>query len=361
MKIGILTFHRAYNYGAVLQAYATQEYLKQMGHDVEIVDYMPNYFVERNKLIKFGRGNLISRLKSFVISLLLYRRSVEKANKINCFIDSYFSLSPIKYLFPFSANYDYDAFIVGSDQVWNPDITNGFDSVFWGRFKIKDGAKIISYAASMSQINLPDFEKECVSKLLVNFTSISVRESELALLMQPLVEKKISVVLDPTLLIDSAVWHKLAVRPTLDKPYLLVYTVSKFRETMKMARVIAAERGLSIVVLSGIGNGYNKNEYFVSPSPEEFVGWFMCADFVLTSSFHGTAFSLIFNKSFYSVSNGTKHDSRQRTLLSSLTLAHRIVSPDQLPTFSMIDYTAKDVKMEDIKKQSIGFIRDSLT
>ncbi len=360
MKIGILTFHCAHNFGAVLQAYATQEQLKKMGHEVEIIDYQPAYLRTRYKLFINKEGGLLVKLKCLLANLFKCRVRHQRIVGFERFIKDRMVLSPKKYTAPFQYNKEYDLYVIGSDQVWNPEITEGFDTVFWGNFGVKDGARIISYAASMAAIELTESSRAFIKESLTHFSSIAVRETALAQFLQQFTPKEINIVQDPTLLVDISVWKKIATKPNLSDPYLLVYPLGNYKDVIRMSRAIAKEKKLQMVVLSPNKKDRRENERYIIATPEEFVGWFMYADFIVTSSFHGTAFSLIFTKSFYTILKGNSRDERQKTLLKSVGLEDRAVYPNQSPKFSITDYSVVLDRLIQLREKSISYLEKSI-
>ena len=218
-KIGILTFHCAHNYGAVLQCYALQETLKKMGHDVEVIDYRPQYLLSPYAVFNINRiksNNPLKIIKRSIRETILLGVRLKRYYTFYQFIKNKLSLSSriTKYNIPES----YDVYIMGSDQIWNPKITEGFDPVYFGNFNFQKGSKkYISYAASMEANELNNQAKNTYKKFLKNFDSISVRENQLAELLQPLSEKNIETVLDPTLLADNQIWDNIAQKPDISK------------------------------------------------------------------------------------------------------------------------------------------------
>lgn len=361
MKIGLLTFHGAHNYGAVLQAYATQEKIKEIGFDIEVIDYNPAYLIKQ-KIFPTSSYNSISvNLKLIIEGIISLPWKLKRRANFQKFINQKLQLSNQKYLQnPFSENTDYDLYIMGSDQIWNCKLTKGFDSVYLGNFKTKPTAKKITYAASMSHYGLSISQKEEFSNLLSNFNAISVREKELEDLLAKEFKVTSTTVVDPTFLLTKDKWKSISIKPDIKKKYILVYAVGLQEETMKLAKKIAKQFDLEVVELTmGVDKKAVVNNY-QKASPEEYVGLFEYAAFVITSSFHGTAFSIIFNKPFYSIEQGNDKDSRQKTLLDNLGLTDRFIKHNDLPDYKMIDYNLVNSKIEYLKTESINFLKNNL-
>ncbi len=359
MKIGILTFHCAHNYGAVLQCYALQEVLKSLGHNVKVIDYRPTYLVNCYKTLKLT----VSRhprwlLKHTVKEFLKFSREKRRHQAFSRFIESRLDLSPRSDGKFFVSNMD--AYIFGSDQIWSPAITRGFDDIYWGKLPFNKGnKKYITYAASLGKESLTEEEKECVSENLKNFDAVSVRESSLKNLLAPLTDKKVEQVLDPTLLAPCAVWDKLDDKIEEGK-YVLVYQVRQDPNTMAIARHIAQQINAKIVILEAYVNWRNESERKSCASPEDFVAYIKHASCVVTTSFHGTAFSVIFNKPFYCLKFSDSTDARSKSLLRSLHLENRMIDKRDRPSFSDIDYSEANVVLNQWRKDSMAFLQESL-
>lgn len=315
MKIGILTFHSAHNYGAVLQAYALQKYLMSFNHTVEFINYNNEKLLRVYKWFEFKRFKTLNVTKFYTEFKLLSPRK-RRFVKFESFIDKYLYLSP--------KNYDtksYDVIIIGSDQVWNTDLTSGFDKMYWGNFVIKNECNLISYAASM-QDEISESNKLQIKKLLGNFSGISVREDSIARNLAMLLGIDIPVVLDPTLLLSSNEWEQICANKIVRRPYLLFYQVRKNEKAKLIAEQIAENLNLEIVNLSA-GIDLNNSPEFIDAGPLDFVSLFKNASYVVCTSFHGTVFSIIFNVPFCSIILNDGKDNRVLSLLSKLNLVDR--------------------------------------
>lgn len=359
-KIGILTFHCAHNYGAVLQCYALQETLKKLGYDVEIIDYRPKYIVNAYKI--FNMHHFISRnpikmaKKCFNEFLSIYMR-IKRYYVFEKFINKKLKLS--EYLINNEIPSKYDIYIIGSDQIWNPKITNNFDRIYFCQFKFNKGnRKYIAYAASMEAKKLSAYEKTYYRNNLKNFDTISVRENQLAELLQPLTSKKIFTVLDPTLLLTSTTWKKIIDRPILNKKYVLVYQVRYNKNTHIIAKNIAKQIGGIVVEISSDASFKMRRNLKQSASPIEFLNYIMNAAFVVTTSFHGTAFSIIFERPFYCIHLDDESDSRSYSLLSYLGLSDRMISFYDKPSLNNIQYKHTRNLLNKLQNESISLLKE---
>ena len=334
MKIGILTFHCAHNYGAVLQCYALQEYLKSFGHEVYVIDYRPQY-------LKYGlfvwykwfSFNPLKCLKKILWQIHTFSIQRNRSIKFENFIHNKINLRELNLR---SCNHDIDCFVFGSDQIWRKN-REVFDPVYFADFNAAKNRKLISYAASMGINSLSDNEKKQISKWLKRFSIITVREKYLKELLQPLTDKKIYNVIDPTFLLQPQDWDEIAINPSLNKPYVLIYQVIYNQSVYNIAQKAATEIGASIIeIVSNVKETINSHQTVQTASPEEFLGWFRNAKFVVTTSFHGTAFSLIFNRPFVSIKQNRLSDLRIESMLSQIQLSNRFVKgfdSEWKPTF----------------------------
>lgn len=362
MKIGLLTFHSAHNYGAVLQAYATQEKVKELGHHIEVIQYNPDYLIKQ-KLFPVSRNNSpMVNLKLIVEGVLTFSSKILRRKKFENFINNKLQLSAKEYLNkPFQSNLDYDIFIMGSDQIWNCKLTKGFDKVYLGNFETKPSARKITYAASMSHYGLTAAQSSEFATLIENFNQISVREEDLQEFLSKNYNKNSTIVVDPTFLLTANKWSAMAEKPKTNKKYVLVYSVDLRNDALRIAQNIAKEIQAEVIELSmNVDKNGLKNKYQTA-SPEAYVGLFENAAFVVTSSFHGTAFSVIFNKPFYSIAHGSDKDSRQKTILNNLGVLDRFIAKDSNPSFKTLDYTIPNQKLNDLRESSIQFLEKSLT
>lgn len=363
MKIGILTFHCAHNYGAVLQCYALQETLRSLGHEVEVIDYRPEYLLIPYRVFsksRFLRRNPFKMLKACIRESLLLPKRIKRYRAFQSFINNNLNLSQ-----PVVANKipsKYDVYIMGSDQIWNPKITKGFDPVYFGYFDFGKGNKTyISYAASMTARQLDSDSERYLKRALMNFNAISVREIQLKTLLQPLTEKEVVPVLDPTLLADKNIWDKMAQIPNCDKKYVLVYQIRRDANVIRIAQDIAKSMGAEVVEITAFPTLIfsNKNEQCLSPV--EFLGWIKNAQFVVTSSFHGTVFSILFSRPFFCVKLDNVSDTRSISLLKNLKLEDRFIEKDEGNLkLSPIDYTEPNRLLLYLQTKSRTFLKNAL-
>jgi len=361
MKIGILTFHCAHNYGAVLQCYATQEFLRSKGYDVEIINYRPKYLLDPYKRFNIKRiisKNPIRIIKNVIKELIVLSIRIKRWRGFEEFINTNLILS--NKVTKESIPDNYDIYIVGSDQIWNPQITRGFDRTYFCKFPfVKGNKRYIAYAASMEAKTLDNNAIEHYRDNLRHFDAISVRENKLLDLLQPLIDKPVVQVLDPTLMISPQIWDKIQSDNDEEDKYVAVYQVRNNVNTIRIAYHIANQIGAKVKILVASPQ-INMKDTEQTATPEDFVSTIRSAACVVTTSFHGSAFSVIFNRPFYTIKLNDGADSRSSSLLDSLDLKDRMIGINDLPTFTLIDYTNVNNKLNILRENSQCFLREIL-
>lgn len=353
MKIGILTFHRASNYGAVLQAYALTEILRSWNLDAEIVDY------RCPEVENCHHPNKLFKRLSFPSACIHYYGKHKKFKNFDLFRQRKLHLSP-KYD---ESNIDslsnnYDLFISGSDQVWSKKYS-GMDTTYLLDFEA-DTNKKFSYAASFGFTEFPENTKETYQNLLKQFYAISVREKSAVDLLQNQCNIDSYLCLDPTLLLGSDKWSTFCQPPKQDKKYILIYRVQPPKNLINYAKKLSEQTGYEIIYLNSSYTDHKELRHARFSTPEEFVGWFAHAEYVLTNSFHGTAFSIIFHKNLIvELQTQQSINTRSRDLLEICGLSNRVL-PNDFQNFSLqeINWELVSEKLELEKEKSIAYLRE---
>lgn len=360
MKIGILTFYNVANYGAALQAWALKDFLMSHGHDVEFVNHTPRatadnfYSVLRNSII--GDCSVLKKVVKVFLLPINVSLGLIKISKYRSFVKRFLAENPVQ-----DSIEGYDAVIVGSDQVWNYKLTGGYDPFFWGTADCKGTRpKHIAYAASVNLSNIED--EGFASKALSDFSAISVREKTAIPLLSKYTNKPIHFVCDPTCLVTREAWNKLIDKKLIpEEDYLLIYPVGNVEETIRIGKRIAKERGLKVVrMMSQISMRQDKDTYFYD-GPEGFLSKISGAKVVVTSSFHGTILSVIFNRDFYSIRQNAGSNDRALSLLTYLGIEGRLVSSyEQCRECAPINYNEVNSKIDAFRDLSADFLTKSL-
>lgn len=340
-KIRTITFHHAYNFGSVLQAYALQEFVRSMAEvDYQIINFYTDF---QEKL--YGVLNPFDCCKNMVknaIALPYVRQLRERHEKFDEFLASECSLTErYKTLEQLeAANVEADYFISGSDQLWNVR-SQDFSDAYYLPF-VKCGRKC-SYAASFGplKINWAEYDKEKYARLLSEYQYISVRENGSAENIKMLLSDEAEVNVDPTLLLSEEQWRKIESDADYnDGEYILLYCLEPSKEQLAMAEAISERLKLPIVIT----RYNNKNDMFnrfvkrYNAGPRDFLSYIDHAKLVLTSSFHGTAFSLIYGKPFYAF-NGMA-DNRISNILRATGQEERSI--DSMADVGSVTITSPD-------------------
>lgn len=368
MKVGILTFHRADNYGAVLQVYALYTQCVTMGYDTEVIDYRCNAIENaylKNKFPKLRKN--VYRWSLDVVNYLRFGRAwIEKRTKFDSFREL-FSMSNPHYISSDKCKVEeeYDCIITGSDQIWNTDILNNkLDEWYCYRRETSSKVGVISYAASVG--SLPHFEERFseFQSVLNGYNAISVRENEVQAFLEEKLNRKVHTVLDPTLLVDKQLWLSLiSERSIQNGKYLVYYDVEQNALSRQVAGDIARQGKYTVVMFNLIKSPRFDTRYLSDAGPLDFLNGIYGAECIVTSSFHATVFSILFQKKFIAVLHPMTGE-RIRTLLLTLGLEDRIVYESNENIMEImnqpIDYVSVELKLIELKESSVKFLRDAL-
>lgn len=325
MQIKTITCHRVYNYGASLQAYALQHYLEEKGHHVEIIDFWPYAFHGRyNFFYVNSRFRYFSLLQRFPVLKFFYglrfnrrmfktygrKGSFDKFEKqfLHLTDMSYSTSDALKKEPPFA-----DVYIAGSDQIWNTDMPNGHESAFYLDFGDKTIHRI-AYAASFGIPSVPDEYKNIISNRIHKLDFVSVREaSGLNILKNMGIENAVQV-LDPVFLLSADEWRKCVLYDSkhyhfIDDKYILIYDFIGDSRIKQLAINAAQNLKCKLVSLNDFRTYHYVDYNINNAGPCEFLNLIEHACLVITNSFHATAFSVIFNKEFYTFSLSTQNSS----------------------------------------------------
>lgn len=357
---GILTFHRALNYGAILQAYALQRKFKNLGYNAEIIDYRPE-FNER----RFEKPSVSEILKPRSLYNIIFRNGYFKFERgpFEEFINKNINLSP-------DVVYDenglkiynerYKKFIVGSDQVWNFACSE-HDVNYFLPFA-KNDIQRTSYAASFGVSNIKEeYEKE-YTNLINGFSAISVREEDGKKIVEKLTKKKANVVLDPTFLISKVEWAMIKDDSLINKNgYVLLYLMHEDRELIRIAKKIAKEKGVEVIYISDRLIKARGVKTYSNITPSQWVGLFYNATYIITNSFHGTAFSIICEKQFsIKLIENSIANSRLKNVLKKFGLEKRCINEDRENYKRKIDYNIINHKLVILQSDSEKFIKECI-
>lgn len=362
MKIGILTFHNAENFGAVLQCYSLQTILQNMGYDVEIIDYRcPKIEMSYdifNPRILFSMKNIFRSLRIYLNRFSNISDRKTKKQKYVDFRNKYLILSDRVKSCPKD---DYDAVIVGSDQVWNFGLTNGINNFYTLNFSLKPNAKRISYAASSEIKICNDIKngKYNISEPLKKFDAISVRENELKEALDSVLKGcKIEVHLDPVFLLGSNDFERIAIAPQ-EKKYILIYHLYESPEAAALADDLSEKNNKQVIEIHAAIQKRKTERHKYGLGPLEILGYIQYADIVFTTSFHGLALSIILEKDVWAFNSGL--NTRQQNILSKFGMSKRLINTKaDYDSNNVIDYQLVKQIITDEENRSCDYLDKNL-
>lgn len=328
MIIKTLTCHDVYNLGASLQAYALSKYLTDLGHDVEIIDYKPDYLSGHFRLTGVSNPKYDKPIIRIVYQMLKFPKRFialhgKRKKAFDSFKKEYLPVGKTRYNSEQELENNppmADLYIAGSDQIWNTLFKNGNDPAFYLQFVPPTKVKA-SYAASFATDKLYGEKTEQIRRWLFGLDHISVRERSGLVILRDLGIKEAACVLDPVFLLSKKEWEKMCV-PATDDDYLFVYDFDKNNQIKDFAYRIAKQQGYKIFTLQNLGYG---DRCYNQVGPKEFISLIMNARCIISNSFHATAFSIIFGKDFWVFNRHENINTRMLDLVNSLELGTRIV------------------------------------
>lgn len=367
-EINIITIHFGTNHGSVLQAYALSNYLTSIGYCVKIIDYVPERYKIWNSLVLRKRGKypfvfLCAYYPIAVIKSMRIRKIFESFLKQNLNLTKRYSSKEELKKNPPKA----DIYISGSDQVWNDDYNGSCEYSYFLDFVSSD-AKRIAYAASFGKEDVSNSEYlDKIEPLLKSFDEISVREKDAQNILNKIGVDSVFVV-DPVFLFTRQQWIDFGTKIEKKEPYILVYVMDGlYKELLDYAQKIKEQTGYHIYVVAFRKiNDKRIEKCFCFANPKDFVGLVSQADVVVTNSFHGTAFSVLFQKDFLTIGK-RKYNSRMLSLLGKLSLQKHFVPTGENYEIEKIKFMLKRndiIHEEDVLqnwiKESKEFIQTAL-
>ncbi len=340
IKIGIATYFQNYNYGSVLQAYALSTYVDSLGYDSFLMDYLDR----RNGFNTFLRiktyfnritcgiihpSVFIETLQTKKVSVETLNRTFEAKRKYEEFVQ--------KYLKVYSDDYrKLDFYIAGSDQVWKS-TAPGLHEFYFLRFSKKKGS--IAYAASLGEMIIPAYNKRRMKRYLKRFKAISVREEDSKILLENEYGIKVEHVVDPVMLVGKDFWkNRINEKPLVKGDYILCYFLDDCEHCYRLIKEKAKKENLPIIFVQTHSDIYayteEKRSTCIVPTPFEFLNLIYHSKYMMTDSFHGTVFALLFEKEFWTFYRQyrmrTGQNNRIESLLNMLQVKERLVINDKM-------------------------------
>lgn len=357
MRVGIMTYHKFNNYGSLLQAYALQKKLINLGIEVDVIDYQCDYVKRPYTLSSLRKKGLVGYAFGVIgpISRIPRYKNFKKFRK-NLVLSSSVNKKTIHNL-----GDAYDLYLTGSDVVWNHKVTDMDPNYFLGF--VKNCEKKGSYAASFGFKEIP---KELIDRyydLLKDFKYFHLREDVGVQIISDLLNRQAHAVLDPTLLLTKNEWSEIARNYEMKKDYILVYQLAPSKTLVEFTERLAKEKKLKIKYISFPMGKLVKCSLGLTEGPSEWVGLIKHAKYVVSDSFHGTAFSIIFNKQFFTEIAPYRKEfgSRIENILNMFNLSDRlIIDGDNKYVDNNIDYKLINEKLNIEREKSIAYLSSML-
>ncbi len=358
MKVKIITCHYAYNYGAVLQTHALCSLLNESGVTTEVINYRPYYY----------RGSTKSKnkLKLLLRKVIRVPDNIKSEKVFYSFLKRYVPMTEEykDYSQLEKANPEADLYIAGSDQIWNFSLPNGYDPFFYLKF-VKNGGFKISYAASLSADDITDEQMTYLRDNLADFDALSVREATGKTLLEKCGLKDIKTAMDPVYLHDRSFWDAMAKKPKMsDDKYILVFAFNRQKHVFEAAKKLAKKHGYKVYSINTFWEDVfqGTDKYFWNCIPEEFLYLIKHAQCVVTNSFHGLSFSLLFNRPVVLFEKDDKGNSRMTDLLTTLDLKDEILAkPGDEINIPKLDFDTINSRIEQKRQQSREFLNDCIS
>lgn len=372
MKIGLITYHAAYNFGSVLQAYATQEIIRNIAGNCEIINYRSREQKRIYSLFVWNKGSKF--VKSLVKNFLLIPEIKSRLRRAKIYEDlfqSKFCLSE-ECVTPEDvyAMWDkYDLIISGSDQIWNKHSNEliGVDWKYMYPYLLAGyNGKKVSYASSITNMSIDEINK--IIKYIREFNSVSVREYESSVMLNREFGLDTINVLDPTFLLTREDWISRLKLEKIDDSYILYYALDSFKEigkSLKKIKKYAKLRGRKIKIIApmNIVRTSKDVEVLYDIGPVQFLSFILNADTVITDSYHGTILSVNLQRDIYSICKNNPSDFRKVDILNRIGLANRVIGDlDDLlnRTYKQIDYSKINAILDELRQKSLIYLKSSI-
>lgn len=375
MKIGILTFHFSENFGALLQAYALRKWFTDHGHVAEFIPYHPAHVEEGGSVqLSLTASALKANAKILYLKSAAFLHS-HFGNKTQAIRFAEFranqlgiSGAPLRTIAELEAiSSRYDLIVAGSDQIWSPSVQYGFDPAYFLSFAKHSSARLVSYAASFGRDKLSPQELEALAPLLRHLSSISVRELSGVGLVKAASGRNAACVPDPTLLHEQYS-ELLHTSDDNRSGHIFCYALRTAEVIRDVAETTSQTLSAPIISPYNVHRRWREIGQTVHPGPAEWVSQLANASFVVTNSFHGTVFSILFRKPFLVAElpgSRAAMNARSRNLLGQLGLMDRFVGTDHLPMVrtligTPINWDTVAAKQEILRQSGASFLEDEL-
>lgn len=365
MKIGILTIHQSVNFGATLQAFATNRFLRKNGLPAEIANYRQpscetNAYLKSNLKASWKNDKNHSRIHRAKLALSLgiqYPSKARRYHRFDEFRANHMQLSKPCKTAQELATVGYTHYVCGSDQIWNMSVVSKLDTIYFG--DIPGDHQTVAYAASMGNARYSPANLALATMFINRMTACGVRERDMCDYFQPYVDIPVTEVLDPVFLLEREDYEEIMSKKTEKRPYVLLYTVQNNPEALRIANKTAEKLCCELIKICANKSLGEKHRQVCDIGPEEFLRYFADASYVVTNSFHGTAFSLIFEKQLTVIDN-KERGSRICNLLHNAGLSNRMVEKYEEIGDDRINYEEVHRLLKPECERSRKFLLDAL-
>lgn len=355
-KIIIVTLHSVINAGSALQAFATEYILAKLNCSTTILNYIPYRLTLLSHLQNMDSLKQLLTFPGYVIYSIVYAAFRKKNLHLS---RRFYSIRAIEKNCP-----EADIYMTGSAQVWNSAYNTKLDGVYYWEF-LRNNEKKISFSSSFGRSELPQDEAVKVKEMLSSYSHLSVREHSAQVILEKMGLENVNLTLDPTLLLRKDEWKETLIgKPIVENPYLLVYipyNVSQWSDIEESVKLISGRTGLKVVTLS-VWNTINADKCFRIFSPQTFLNVFYYAEYILTNSFHGTAFSINFNKQF-AVIQPKEYSTRIENLLNIVSLKRRYFKGvvNRIILDEIIDYDSVNTSLNMEREKTIRYLKTAIS
>lgn len=365
MKVAVITRHAITNYGSLLQAFATQQVIENLGHTCEIIDYIrddESYSQHEKTLLARKPEWNRNPMKKAIYLALRQPESIASGKRFEAEQSKYLHLTK-RYASSEELLDDKpiaDVYMTGSDQVWGPVENGSYDSSYCLSFT-DDADKRIAYAASFGRTEMTGEIENFFKKWLSRYRYIGVREDSAVSLLNKMGIDSVQV-LDPTLLLDSNFWAKITT-PIKEKKYVLVYQLHNDKRVGAYAAQVAKAFGFPLIRVSTSFHQFSREGKLIwCPEIGKFLSYIKNAECMVTDSFHGTAFAINFNTPFVEVLPNNKTGTRNMSILKLTGLSDRILTDDEDITLAKekIDYSRANRIIEEKRKESLSLLKNMI-
>lgn len=378
-KVAVISsYYQNWNMGGLLQAYALNRVIRELGYDAEHIRLCyaepaaPGSALHKRVRTVLTRHRLSSELIERFFTFLHHETKNRKnfRNFHNHAI--YGSIACCDAITVGKLNRQYDIFVTGSDQIWNPEFwSNRLLGVF-GLLFVARGKRTLSYAASIGSEQATAGKEDVFRAILEKLDYVSVREATAQTCLQPLTDKPVRVVADPTLLLEPSDWVGVAAERQVDTPYMFAYFLEEITKHTVQLHTVAEQLSLPVYCISTEKEQYIRPEQdcqICDAGPREFLSYIRNADMIVTNSFHGVVFSVVFQKPFWVVKRYRDNDracanNRITDFLRMLELKDRLLEDDEIPNIEQlrrpIDYDRVLKRIENLRADSLAWLKDAL-